>query len=221
MRPAVIAAVALLLLVSTPPAPVAAAGRVFTVVPGKGMICEIDPTTGSEIFSFYTVGTGIHPGLAFNNTELFYTDETLGVVKVYLPDGTFLRDITKPGVGPTAGAGLGVSATSLFGVGVGDETITAVSPLDGSFQSSVFVSQSKEALTFAGSRGTMFVRVGNSAQIAEVLPNGSVVNTITVPVNVTGLAFSSALNRLFAVVTGLLYGFDPDTGAVLPGYPVS
>jgi cysteine-rich repeat protein len=221
MRTAVIAAAALLLLLSAPPAPSAAGGRLFTVVQGKGMICEIDPTTGGEIFSFYTVGTGVHPGLAFNNVELFYTDETLGVVKVYLPDGTFLRDIAKPGVGPTAGAGLGVSAASLFGVGVGDQMITAVSPLDGSFQSSVFVNESKEALTFAGSRGTMFVRVGNSNQIAEVLPDGTVVNTITVPINVTGLAFSSALNRLFAVVTGLLYGFDPDTGAVLPGYPVS
>jgi hypothetical protein len=196
-----------------------ASPRLFTVTTGQGVICEIDPVAATEIFSFHTVGTGSHPGLAFNGTELFYTDETLPVIKVFLPDGTFLRDLPKPG-NPLAGGGLGVSKTSLYVVGDFDDTITAISPLDGSVQGSFAIPGAKEALTYAGSRGTMFVRVGDGAQLAEVTQAGTVVNTITIPVNITGLAFSSSANRLFGVVTGKVYALDPDTGALLPGYPV-
>jgi cysteine-rich repeat protein len=96
-----------------------------------------------------------------------------------------------------------------------------VDPITGAFQSSFYLGGSKSALTWAGSRGTIFVRVDDGATVTEVLPDGTVVNTITTPVNMSGLAFSSGLNRLFGVVTGQLYGLDPDSGALLPGYPVS
>jgi cysteine-rich repeat protein len=196
-----------------------AAPRLFTVTTGRGVICEIDPVAATEIQSFHTVGTGYHPGLAFNGTELFYTDETIPVIKVFLTDGTLLRDLPKPG-SPAAGGGLGVSKTSLYVVGDFDGTITAIDPLDGTVQGSFFVPGSKEALTYAGSRGTMFVRVGDAAQLAEVKPDGTVVHTIDIPLNIAGLAFSSSANRLFAVVGGHLYAFDPDTGALEPNYPV-
>jgi hypothetical protein len=192
-----------------------AAPRVFTAVSAMAMICEIDPITGVELSSFMTPGPAIFPGMAFNGTEIFYTDENLSVIKVYLPDGTLVRDLPKVGY---AGDGLGVSAMSLFAVHQG--VVTVVNPLDGAFQLSYGVDFATQALTHAGSRGTLFVRVGDVGNIAEIQPDGTLVNIIAGPTALTGLCFSSSLNRLFGVRSGLLYALDPDTGALLPGYPV-
>ena len=198
------------------PSPAAAAGRLFAAMADKAMVCEIDPTTGAEISSFMTTGEAHSPGLAFDGVDLFYTDETQSVVEVYRPDGTHVRDIPRP-PGDQPMEGLGTSGTSLFILT--NQTIVAVNPADGAVQTTLDVRLSKAALTYAGSRRTLFVRVGDEKHVSELTLAGTVLNTIPVPENFGGLAFSSARGTLYGIVGGRLFGLDPDTGALLPGYP--
>lgn len=196
----------------------AAATRLFVVITGEGTISELDPATGEEIASLPIAGFGSSPGLAYNGSELFYTDDSLPTIHVYSEAGVLLRQLPKPA---GKGAGMGVSSSSLYVVGSDDDVITAISPIDGTVQSSIGVPGAKQALTYAGSRGTLFVRVGDEgAGVAEVALNGTVLHSFVTPVPLNGLAFSSSSNRLYGVVSGLLWAFNPDTGAVLAGYPV-
>jgi hypothetical protein len=195
----------------------AAATRVFVVITAEGRIAEINPATGAEIGSFATSGFGVNPGLAFNGSELFYTDDSSTTVQVFSTTGTLLRQLPKPA--GSRGAGLGVSSSSLFMVGYGGESILAISPINGAVQSSIVVDGATQALTYAGSRGTLFVRIGDTT-IAEADLNGTIVNTFDAPVTLNGLGFSSSAERLYGSVDGMLYALDPDDGTVLPGYPV-
>lgn len=181
-----------------------------------GLICEVSPDTGAEIHSFTTPGKAPSPGLAFNGVEVFYTDAVLTVIKVYRPDGTFLRDLPHPGDQPIDG--LGASEDALFALVWG--RVFVLSPVDGAVQGTLDVELGRSALTYAGARGTLFVRIGDERQVAEVSLTGTVLNTISIPENVTGLAFSSASGVLFAIAGGHLWGLDPDSGAVLPAYPI-
>jgi hypothetical protein len=190
--------------------------RLFTVASRLGMICEVNPLTGVELDSFPTPGIGDVPGLAFNGRELFYTDETLAVIKVYTPAGVPLRDLPRPGANPIMG--LGVSATALFALELG--TVWVLDPSDGRVRSSFGLPGAKFASTFAASRGTLFVRIGDLRSVLEVAPSGMLLKTMTVPDNYGGLAYSASARTLFAATDGRLSALDPDTGAMRPGYPV-
>ena len=67
-----------------------------------------------------------------------------------------------------------------------------LSPVDGAVQGTLDVQLGQNALTYACARGTLFVRIGDERQVAEVSLTGTVLNTISIPDNVTGLGFSSA-----------------------------
>ncbi len=156
--------------------------------------------------------------MAFDGTEIFYTDETLAYVQVYSPTGTPVRTLPKP-AGNEPGTGLGVSTTTLFLVGL-DSTITPVNKATGVAGASFVIPGASHGLTFAGSRDSIFVTVNDSTTIKELSTTGAVLNTITVPAVFRGLGFSSSAKVLFGTRAGLLYAVDPDTGAGLAGYPV-
>jgi cysteine-rich repeat protein len=195
-----------------------AATRLFTFA--DDMICEINPTTGVEVFSWAVPKAGDYtitaPGLAFNGKEVFYTDERLYDVWVFDTSGRILRALPKTGFG----VGLGVSDASLYSVGFGDDgVIAAVNPIDGALQGSFSVPGAGNALTYAGSRGTLFTAIGTHGQVAEVTPAGAVVNTFNTGVGSKGLCFSSTSQILYGVLSGQLYAFSPNNGALLGGYP--
>ena len=156
--------------------------------------------------------------MAFDGTEIFYSDETLAYVQVYSPTGTLVRTLPKP-AGNEPGTGLGVSTTTLFLVGL-DSTITPVNKATGVAGASFVIPGASHGLTFAGSRDSIFVTVNDSTTIKELSTAGAVLNTITVPAVFRGLGFSSSAKVLFGTRAGLLYAVDPDTGAGLAGYPV-
>jgi hypothetical protein len=67
----------------------------------------------------------------------------------------------------------------------------------------------------------MFVRLG-AHTVGEFSLRTQALRPMAVPADFDGLAYSSSLGSLFGVThEGLLYAMDPDTGAVLPGYPIS
>ncbi len=202
--------------------PAAAATHVYVVVAnGNSQIWEINPATGQKITAFVAAASPCtRPGLAFNGTELFYTDENLTQVRVYSTAGALLRSFNKP-AGLEPGSGLGVSATSLFLVGL-DGIVTRVSPANGAVQGTFAIAGGEHGLTFAGARNSVFVVLNDSETIAELSTTGVLLNTITVnPAAIfRGLGFSSAANVLYGTRAGKLWAVDPDTGAVLTGYPV-
>ena len=208
-----------LLLGTLAPTLASADTKLFVVVSQNGEIWRIDPTTGAQLSSFPVVQPQLpasRPGLAFNGTDLFYTDENHSVIQVYSQTGTLVRSFAKPpGVEP--GTGLGVSTTSLFLIDL-EGVITAVDPLTGAVQSTFQIPGSSGGLTFAGSRNSIFASLDNA--IEEFSPSGTLLNTLPVNDFFSGLGFSSSSNTLFAVRTGQLFAFNPDSGALLAGYPV-
>lgn len=201
--------------------PASAATQLFATSNDSGEILQIDPVTGATISKFSLIPPSIaaRPGLAFNGTELFYTDETLAVIQVYSTAGALLRTLPKP-AGQEAGVGMGASKTALHVVDF-DGNFKTLDPLTGAVLNSFSIVDARQGLTFAGSRGTLFVAIADTTTIKEIDPaTGTVVNTITVADIFRGLGFSSSNNVLYGTRAGTLWAVNPDTGALLPGYPV-
>ncbi len=220
VRRLLIAVAAIALLAGLVPPRAHAAAVLYVAANELGEIWQIDPVTGVQIakFSLNPQNASTRPGLAFDGTELFYTDETLSYVQVYTTSGTPVRQLPKP-PGQEPGSGLGASANSLLMVAL-DGVITAIDKQTGVVQSTFSINGAQQALTYAGSRNSLFVSVNDTAVVKEVSLGGTVLNTLTVPDILRGLGFSSSTNILFGTRAGLLYAVDPDTGAGLPGYPV-
>src|SRR5690349_5144376 len=92
-----------------------AATRLFVVVNEDASIWEINPTTGARTATMPRTppSFAVRPGLAFNGTEVFYSDENSAVVQVYDANThLLLRTLPKP-AGNEPGAGLGASATEV------------------------------------------------------------------------------------------------------------
>ena len=199
-----------------------AAPRVFVgISTTTAQIWEINPVTGQQISGFVAApNPATRPGLAFNGTELFYTDENLTQVRVFSTTGTLLRSLNKP-AGSEPGSGLGVSATTLFMASL-DGVITRINPVTGAVQGTFAVTGGQHGLTFAGSRNSIFEVVNDSATIRELSTTGALINTITVtPAEIfRGLGFSSSANVLYGTRAGKLWAVNPNTGAMLAGYPV-
>jgi cysteine-rich repeat protein len=205
-----------------PPAVASAATRLFVVVNEDASIWEINPTTGVQIATIPLVppSFAVRPGLAFNGTEVFYTDENTAFIQVYDANAhVLLRQLPKPDPGTETGSGLGASATEVYAVSL-DGKITRLDPNNGTVLGSFSIPGAEHALTFAGSRGTLFVSVNDSSTIKELDLSGNVVNTIIGPDIFRGLGFSSSSNVLFGVRAGQLWAINPNNGALLPGYPV-
>ena len=198
-----------------------AATRLFVVVNEDASIWEINPTTGAQIATIPLTppSFAVRPGLAFNGTEVFYSDENSAVIQVYDANThLLLRTLPKP-AGNEPGAGLGASATEVYAVDF-NGNIFRLDRLTGNLLGSFHIAGAEHALTFAGSRGTLFVSVNDTSTIKELDLSGNVLNTIVGPDIFRGLAFSSSSNVLFGVRAGQLWAVNPNTGAALPGYPV-
>jgi cysteine-rich repeat protein len=197
-----------------------AATKLFIVANELGQIWQIDPATGNKITGFaVNNGTGARTGLAFDGTFLYFTDETRNVVEVYTTAGVLDHTLPKP-PGLEPGSGLGASKTSLFLVD-GNNNIIAIDPVTGAVQNSFSVGGAGQALTFAGSRSSVFVVVNDSTLVKELSPTGTELASITVPDIWRGLAFSSSSNTLYGVRGGQLWAADPVTGnSISVTYPV-
>lgn len=201
--------------------PAAAATQLFVVSNIDAEIWQIDPVTGAQIAKFSLVPpiAATRPGLAFNGTELFHTDETIGVITVYSTAGAVLRTLPKP-PGTHPGSGMGISENGLFLLDL-DGTVTRISPVDGTVLATFVVPQTQLGLTYAGSRGTLFALLNDTTQVREInATTGATISTLNVPGVFRGLAFSSSNGVLYGTSSGSLWAVNPNTGAVLPGYPV-
>jgi len=201
--------------------PASAATELYAVPNEIAEIWKIDPVTGAQLskFALSPQLLSSRPGLAFNGTELFHTDESLAVITVYSTAGAVLRTLPKP-AGNQAGCGMGISKDGLFLLDL-NGNVTRISPVDGAVLSSFTVTDAALGLTFAGSRGTLFALIGDSTVVREVnATTGATINTINVADIFRGLAFSSSNGVLYGTRSGTLWAVNPDTGALLPGYPV-
>jgi cysteine-rich repeat protein len=200
------------------PLPAHAATRIFVAANELGEIWEIT-TAGTQVSSFPLIpqNPSTRPGLAFDGTELYYTDENLAVIQVYSQAGALNRTLPKP-AGLEPGSGLGVSDTKLFLVGL-DGIVTAIDKTTGLNPTTFAITGGSHGLTFAGSRNSLFVTVNDSATVKEVSLAGVVLHTLAIPAVVRGLGYSSSANVLYATRSGVLYAIDPDTGAAI-GAPV-
>ncbi|MCC6765484.1 MAG: hypothetical protein IT293_12565 [Deltaproteobacteria bacterium] len=202
--------------------PASAATRLFVAANEHMAIWEIDPVTGNKIAETLLVPpiAATRPGLAFDGTYLYYTDETLAVIQAYVPGGVGVdHTLPKPAAPLESGSGLGATATSIFAVSL-DSAVTEIDSTTGAELNSYAIAGAANALTFAGARGSLFVVVLDSTTIQEITPAGTVLNTIVAGDIFRGLAFSSSNNVLYGVRGGFLTAVNPDTGATLPGYPV-
>ncbi len=202
------------------PAIANAATRLFVVANEHGAIWEVDPATGNKIGETVLVPPthSVHAGLAYDGTYLYYTDETLDVIQVYVPGGAIDRTLPKPAP-VESGSGLGATKTSLFAVSL-DDIITEITSTTGTELNSFNLPGARQGLTYAGSRGSLFVVINDSTTIREISPAGAVLNTIVAAEIFRGLAFSSSTGTLYGVRAGFLTALNPATGATLAGYPV-
>ena len=153
--------------------PASAATRLFVVANEYGSIWEIDPVTGKKIGETTLVPSvpTTHPGLAFDGTYLYYTDENLGVIQAYVPGGALDHTLPKPGGQTLPGSGLGASKTSVFEVSL-DNFITEIDSTTGTYLNTYTFAGAAEALTFAGSRNSLFVVVSDSTTVKEITTAG-------------------------------------------------
>ncbi len=201
--------------------PASAATRLFVVANEHGSIWEVDPVSGNKIAETPLVPPAMttRPGLAFDGTYLYYTDETLALIQAYVPGGAGVDHTLPKPAGLEPGSGLGASKTSVFLVSL-DGVVTEIDSTSGAVLNSYAVAGGAHGLTFAGSRSSLFVVVNESTSIQELSPAGAPLNTIVAGDIFRGLAFSSSNGTLYGVRGGLLTAVDPATGATLPGYPV-
>lgn len=217
--------VALLLAVAlgwSMPAPANAATRLFVAAQEQYEIWEIDPVTGEKIAATALAQQVLvtRPGLAYDGTYLYYTDENLAVIQAYVPGGALDHTLPKPGGSIEPGSGLGASKTSVFLVSL-DGTITEINSTTGAVLNTYVIPGAQHGLTFAGSRSSLFVNVNDSNSVVELTPAGAVLNTLATDSIFRGLAFSSSSGLLYGVRGGFLWAVNATTGATLAGYPVS
>ena len=201
--------------------PASAETRLYAVSNESAEIWRIDPVTGAAIskFALSPPILATRPGLAFDGTELFHTDESLAVITGYSTAGAVLRTLPKP-AGNHPGSGMGISEAGLFLLDL-NGVVTTISPADGTVLNSFTVNEALLGLTFAGSRGTLFALLNDTTQVREVnATTGATINTLNVAGVFRGMAFSSSNNVLYGTRAGTLWAVNPDTGALLPGYPV-
>jgi hypothetical protein len=191
-----------------------AATTLYVVANEAAEIWQIDPTTGAQLASFplNPKNAATRPGLAFDGTEIFYTDETLAYVQVYSPTGTPVR--TLPKRWQRARLGLGVSTTTLFLVSLdhpgrqGDRRRRATS-------------SSPAPSTVSPSRIPQLALRDRERQHDDQRARRRA------PCSLHHRARRLPRSRLLVVRegalrtrAGFLYAVDPDTGAELAGYPV-
>ncbi len=203
-----------------------AGGRLFYVDAENFEITELDPGTGDFVNAFLVPEppSGGPDGLAFDGTDLYYV-VGFGTNQVYRIDPTlgqptdalFLDEL-----GPLDG--LGHSGHLLFALGFTRATLYKIHYPSGTILDQVtFDFEIGGGLTFAGSRGTLFL-ANFDVTIYEVDPRTwEIVNRFDPPDGeVFGLGYSEALGLLLVsdVTTETLYAVDPDDGTVVFSYPL-
>ncbi len=202
------------------PASAAAATKLFVVANELGQIWRVDPVTGEKISSFALSPATFptRPGLAFDGTYLYYTDELLNYVQIYTETGTAVNQLQKPAIGNELGSGLAATKTSLFLVSL-DGRVVEIDSTTGAVLNSVIVAGASHGLAFAGSLNQILVVV-NDTTIKKLTLAGADAGTIVVGDIFRGLGFSSSSSTIYGVRQGFLWAADPVTGNTLPGYPV-
>ncbi len=208
---------ALTLFASASPPSADAATKLFIVAGDLGELWRVDPVTGKKISGFAVPSISSRPGLGFDGTFLYYTDETLAEVRVYTEAGVLDRTLPKP-AGTEAGSGIGATKTSVFLVGL-DNVINELNPTTGAVLNTFTIPGASQGLAFAGALNRLLVVVHESTTIKKITLAGADDGSIVVPELFRGLAFSSSSSTIFGTRGGFLWATDT-SGNLLPGYPV-
>ncbi|MDL5050151.1 S8 family serine peptidase [Oscillatoria amoena NRMC-F 0135] len=201
-------------------------GRLFILNSSFGTIDELNPVTGALIHSIPAPEpvSGGRDGLAYDGNFLYFINGfgTNLLYRINPSTGAIVSSINLTGIGSFDA--LGHSGSFLYVLDYGSGRILEIDFDAGSVTRIVIPGLSMVGgLTFAGSRGTVFVTNSPNTIYELNIQSGEVINSFSLNGSYSyGLGYSEALSVLFSadVSNGIVRALDPDNGQLLYSLPV-
>ncbi len=192
---------------------------------GKDYIYKIDPSTGDITDAIEVSDVELFAnGLAYDGVYLYFTKSRSYDTRIFKvdPNSHEIIDTIQPPEGYEF-RGLACSGSSIFGVDVFKDEILEMDLETGEVIKTIALDiAAGDGITYAGSRGTLFVSPQNGNSIHEVdIDTGEIISAIISPGRTHGLGYSEADQLLYVGNRGSVFGnkkidaVNPNNGKIM------